>query len=127
MASVLIGLVALFFLGMGLLGLVAPERLIRPFGVSLESATARTEVRAVYGGFGVAVAALLGFAAFDVGGIQRGAAIAVAVALAGMAFGRLVARFAERPERFYPSWLYFWVEIVLAALLVLAVASPLAG
>ncbi|WP_181775978.1 DUF4345 family protein [Amycolatopsis pittospori] len=118
MAAVLIGLVALFFLGMGLLGLVAPRRLILPFGIKLESATARTEVRAVYGGFGVAIAALLGFAAFDVGGIQRGAAIAVAVALAGMAFGRLVARFVERPERFYPSWLYFWVEVVLAALLV---------
>ncbi|RSM71222.1 DUF4345 domain-containing protein [Amycolatopsis sp. WAC 01375] len=127
MAPVLIGLVAVFFLGMGLLGLAAPGRLIRPFGITLESATARTEVRAVYGGFGVAVAVLLGFAAFDVGGIQRGAAIAVAVALVGMAFGRLVARFAERPERFYPSWLYFWVELVMAALLVVAVASPLAG
>jgi len=123
-APVLIGLVAVFFLGMGLLGLAAPKRLIRPFGISLESATARTEVRAVYGGFGVAVAALLGFAAFDVGGIQRGVAIAVAVALAGMAFGRLVARLAERPERFYPSWLYFWVEIVLAALLTLAALAP---
>ncbi|OXM42703.1 DUF4345 family protein [Amycolatopsis alba] len=120
MAAVLIGLVAVFFLGMGLLGLVDPRRLIRPFGITLDSATARTEVRAVYGGFGVAVAALLGFAAFDVGGIQRGAAIAVAVALVGMAFGRLVARFAERPERFYPSWLYFWVELVMAAMLVFA-------
>ncbi|MBB5854908.1 DUF4345 domain-containing protein [Amycolatopsis umgeniensis] len=121
MAPVLIGLVAVFFLGMGLLGLAAPRRLIQPFGIKLDSATARTEVRAVYGGFGVAIAVLLGFAAFDVGGIQRGAAIAVAVALAGMAFGRLVARFAERPERFYPSWLYFWVELVMAALLVVSV------
>jgi hypothetical protein len=121
MAPVLIGLVGVFFLGMGLLGLVAPRRLIRPFGITLDSATARTEVRAVYGGFGVAIAVLLGFAAFDVGGIQRGVAIAVAVALAGMAFGRLVARFAERPERFYPSWLYFWVELVMAALLVVSV------
>ncbi|KZB82139.1 DUF4345 domain-containing protein [Amycolatopsis regifaucium] len=121
MAPVLIGLVAVFFLGMGLLGLIAPRRLIRPFGITLDSATARTEVRAVYGGFGVAIAVLLGFAAFDVGGIQRGVAIAVAVALAGMAFGRLVARFAERPERFYPSWLYFWVELVMAALLVVSV------
>ncbi|WP_414943045.1 DUF4345 domain-containing protein [Amycolatopsis sp. cmx-11-32] len=120
MTPVLIGLVAVFFLGMGLLGLVAPRRLIRPFGITLDSATARTEVRAVYGGFGVAIAVLLGFAAFDVGGIQRGAAIAVAVALAGMAFGRLVARFAERPERFYPSWLYFWVELIMAALLVVS-------
>ncbi|ANN20701.1 DUF4345 domain-containing protein [Amycolatopsis orientalis] len=121
MAAVLIGLVAVFFLGMGLLGLVAPGRLIAPFGITLDSATARTEVRAVYGGFGVAVAVLLGFAAFDVGGIQRGVAISVAVALVGMAFGRLVARFAERPERFYPSWLYFWVELVMAALLVASV------
>jgi hypothetical protein len=119
-APVLIGLVAVFFLGMGLLGLVAPRKLIRPFGISLDSATARTEVRAVYGGFGVAIAVLLGFAAFDVGGIRQGVAISVAVALAGMASGRLVARFAERPERFYPSWFYFWVEVVLAALLLVS-------
>jgi hypothetical protein len=123
MATTLVLLVAVFFLGMGLLGLVAPQALIRPFGIELGTATARTEVRAVYGGFGVAVGVLLGLAAFDVGGLRHGVAISVAVALAGMAFGRLVARFAERPGPFYPSWFYFWVELVGAGLLVAAAVS----
>ncbi|MFF5213520.1 DUF4345 family protein [Streptosporangium sp. NPDC000396] len=111
MATVVIAVVAVFFLGMGVYGLVAPAALIRPFRIVADSAEARTEIRAVYGGFGVAVAGLLAAAATDAGGIRRGAVISVAVALLGMALGRLVARVVERPSAFYPSWLYFWVEI----------------
>jgi hypothetical protein len=51
--------VAVFFLGRGLYGLARPAGLIRPFGITLPDPTARAEVRAVYGGFGVAVAAVL--------------------------------------------------------------------
>lgn len=120
MATALVLAVAAFFLGMGLLGLAAPQTLIRPFGIELGTATARTEVRAVYGGFGVAVGVLLALAAFDLGGLRQGVTITVAVSLAGMAFGRLIARFAERPGRFYPSWFYFWVELVGAGLLIAA-------
>ena len=47
--------------------------------------------------------------------------IAVAVALAGMAAGRLIGRIVDRPAAFYPSWFYFWVEVALAAVLWLAV------
>lgn len=120
MATALVLAVAAFFLGMGLLGLAAPQTLIQPFGIELGTATARTEVRAVYGGFGVAVGVLLALAAFDLGGLRQGVTITVAVSLAGMAFGRLIARFAERPGRFYPSWFYFWVELVGAGLLIAA-------
>lgn len=118
MATALVLLVAVFFLGMGLLGLAAPQALIRPFDIGLETATARTEVRAVYGGFGVAVGALLVVAAFDIGGLRQGVTLAVAVALAGMAMGRLIARVSESPGRFYPSWFYFWVELAAAAMLI---------
>ncbi|GLW09670.1 membrane protein [Microtetraspora sp. NBRC 13810] len=111
MATAVIAVVAVFFLAMGVYGLVAPAALIRPFRIVADSGLARTEIRAVYGGFGVAVAGLLVAAMIDAGGIRRGAVIAVAVALLGMAFGRLVARAVERPPAFYPSWLYFWVEI----------------
>ncbi|MGW1374797.1 DUF4345 family protein [Streptomyces sp. NPDC002446] len=103
---------ALFFLAAGLYGLAAPARLVRPFGIGLDGATARTEVRAVYGGFGVAMAALLGWAAVDPADLlRRGAVLAVAVALLGMAGGRLAARLAEAPGSWYPSWFYFWVEV----------------
>jgi hypothetical protein len=120
MATVLIALVAVFFLGMGLFGLVAPAALIQPFGIALTGPEARTEVRAVYGGFGVAIGALLGFAAAGAPALRPGAVLAVAAALGGMAFGRLVARAVDRPTHFYPSWFYFWVEVVAAGLLVVA-------
>ncbi|MFC9684204.1 DUF4345 domain-containing protein [Streptomyces sp. NPDC056948] len=120
MSSLFTGLVALFFLGMGLFGLVAPRALIRPFGIELSVPEARAEVRAVYGGFGVAVGALLAWTALGASGdLRSGVVITVAVSLAGMAFGRLVARAVERrPSAFYPSWFYFWVETVGAVVLV---------
>jgi hypothetical protein len=43
--------------------------------------------------------------------------VAVAAALLGMAFGRLVARAFERPTAFYPSWFYFWIETLGGGLL----------
>lgn len=108
---------AVLFLGMGVYGLFAPAALIKPFQMDAGTAEARTEIRAVYGGFGVAVAILLGLAAADVGEIRHGAVIAVAAALLGMAFGRLAARVVEHPAAFYPSWFYFWVELLGGAAL----------
>ena len=122
MAEFLIIAVALFFAGMGVYGLAVPARLVAPFGLSADSATSRSEVRAVYGGFGVAVAALLFFAAFDAYGIRSVASVTVAVALLGMAFGRIVSAVADRPTRFYPVWFYFVVELVLSGLLLSAAA-----
>ncbi|MFE1171493.1 DUF4345 family protein [Streptomyces sp. NPDC058773] len=113
---------ALFFLGMGLYGLTAPARLVRPFGLALNGATARTEVRAVYGGFGVATAAVLGWTATgSADPLRHGAALAVAVALLGMAGGRLTARLAEAPGSWYPSWCYFWVEAAAGSALLATV------
>ncbi|MEU7834111.1 MULTISPECIES: DUF4345 family protein [unclassified Nonomuraea] len=121
MSAFVIAVVAIFFLGMGVYGLVAPAALIRPFRIVADSAEARTEIRAVYGGFGVAVGGLLLAAAADAGGMRTGMAVTVAVSLLGMAVGRLVARLVERPSAFYPSWLYFWVEAVGGGALLAAV------
>ncbi|MEU6040478.1 DUF4345 domain-containing protein [Actinomadura sp. NPDC047616] len=114
---------AVFFFGMGLYGLVAPAALVRPFGITLGSAEARTEVRAVYGGFGVAVGGLLIWAATASGTARQGVLAAVGVALLGMAAGRLTARAVERPTAFYPSWLYFWVEAAGGGLLLAGAAA----
>lgn len=111
---------AVFFLGMGLYGLVAPAALVRPFGINAGSVEARTEVRAVYGGFGVAVGGLLLWAVTAPGPVRQGVLAAVGVALLGMAAGRLTARAVERPKAFYPSWFYFWVEAAGGALLLAA-------
>ncbi len=111
---------ALLFLAMGLFGLAAPTALVAPFGIVLGGAEGRGEVRAVYGGFGVAIAVLLALAAFGVPGLRPGAVVAVAASLLGMAFGRLVARLFERPSGFYPAWFYFWVEVAGGAVLLAA-------
>ena len=109
--------IAVFFLGMGVYALAAPAALIRPFGVTLESPTSRSEVRAVYGGFGLAIAAVLGYAAFRGGELQKGILITVGIALAGMALGRIVSAILDERTPFYPNWLYFIVEVIAAAAL----------
>jgi hypothetical protein len=119
MNTVIVAASGLFFLGMGVLALVRPAGLVAPFGISLAGPDARLEVCAVYGGFGIALAALLGVAALDPA-THRGEVLAVAVALFGMAGGRLLGRVRDRPGAFYPVWFYFWVEVVVGALLLLA-------
>ena len=117
MAVVVIGVSAVFFLGMGVYALAAPAALVRPFGTTLEGAAARSEVRAVYGGFGLAIAGVLVYAAINPGDVRTGILIAVAAALGGMAFGRLVAAFIDERTAFYPNWFYFIVEAVAAGAL----------
>jgi len=116
----LISAVAMFFFGMGLYALAAPAALIRPFGVTLSRPESRAEVRAVYGGFGLAIAGVLGYAALHPPA-STAILITVAVALAGMAVGRLISAVVDDRTAFYPNWFYFLVEVVLAAALVLAV------
>ena len=106
---------AVFFAGMGLYALAAPARLVGPFDITLGSAAARAEVRAAYGGFGLAIAAVL-VVALATSDLRTGILTTVAAALAGMAFGRLVSALDSRTS-FYPNWFYFLVEAVAAAAL----------
>ncbi|MGE2721006.1 DUF4345 family protein [Mycolicibacterium celeriflavum] len=120
MADAVVAIVAVFFAGMGIYGLVAPDALVRPFGTTLGGATARAEVRAVYGGFGLAVAGVLAYAVIGGGGVRTGVVLTVGVALAGMAFGRVVSVVVDRRTPFYPNWFYLLVEAVAAAALFMA-------
>lgn len=120
-AVVMIFAVAVFFFCMGVFALAAPAALVRPFRIPADAPESRSEIRAVYGGFGIAMSVLLGLAAFDTGGIRSGAVIAVAVALTGMASGRLVSCLVDGPTAFYPIWFYFGVEAAAAGLLFSAV------
>ncbi len=115
LAAVVIAVSAMFFAGMGIYALAAPARLTAPFQVTLGSATARAEIRAVYGGFGLAVAAVLVVAIADPA-LRTGVVITVAAALAGMAAGRLISVLDGRTG-FYPNWFYFLVESGAAAAL----------
>jgi uncharacterized membrane protein YeaQ/YmgE (transglycosylase-associated protein family) len=120
--TLVIILAAVFFLGMGLFALARPAALIRPFGITLPIPESRAEVRAVYGGFGLAIAGVLALAASG-HPARDGILITVAAALGGMAFGRLVSGLVDRPKAFYPNWFYFLVEAVGAAALLWATGA----
>jgi hypothetical protein len=111
-------LAAVFFLPIGVLAMYKPGRLLRGFGVHAPTADAWNEVRAVYGGFPIAMTAML------LGSLQRpdltdGVAACVAAALGGMAAGRLVSAAIDR--RFGRlSMVFMLLELAIAGLLGIA-------
>jgi Na+/glutamate symporter len=109
---------AVFFFGMGVSALIRPSSVIGFVGLVPETVDARNEVRGVYGGFGIAVAALLVYAA-DQPEFRSGVLLAVAAALLGMAAGRLLGLFVERPGRW--PYLFMVMESALAALLLFSI------
>ena len=110
------GLVAAFFLVMGLIALAVPERITAIFGTPSLTAEGRNEVRAVYGGYGLAMSVLL-VVASGLPSIRRGVVLCVTAALAGMAGGRVLGAVLEWPRRFYPVWFYCALEAGMAAAL----------
>lgn len=116
---VVVVVVGIFFL---LMGGYAPAALVRPFGLVADGPESRSEVRAVYGGFGLAIAAVLGLA-LAVPGLRIGVVLTVAFALGGMAVGRVLSRLVDRPTAFYPIWFYGLVETVAAGALVVVAAT----
>lgn len=121
MSEVVVLVVALGFGAMGVLALARPADVLAQFGVAVETADGRNEVRAVYGGFGLAVAAVLAVAALGDPSTADGIVVAVAVSLLGMAAGRLLSAMRERPTGIHPVWTYFAIEVVSAAALLLVV------
>ncbi len=118
--NVLVLLVAVFFAGMGLVALVRPALIWAPVGVAPTTPASRNEVRAVYGGFGLALAGLLVVADRASEGFREGVLVAIAVSIAGMAAGRLIALVIEPASlRGFPS-LYLVLETLLAGALLLA-------
>jgi hypothetical protein len=122
--SVLVAVVAIFFAGMGAAALVRPAIIWAPFGVAPTTPAARNEVRAVYGGFGIAVAILLVVADGSADGFRDGVLVAIAVALAGMAAGRIVG-FAVEPRGAGRFTLLFGAIEVLLAYCLLEAALPI--
>ncbi|MCV7194008.1 DUF4345 domain-containing protein [Mycolicibacterium brumae] len=115
MATAIIIVSAVFFAGMGVVAMVTPDGTMKPFGTVLPQSTARAEIRAVYGGFGLAIAAVLGYAAATPGPVRTGILLTVGAAMAGMAIGRVVSAFIDDRTPFYPNWFYALVEVVIAA------------
>ncbi len=106
--------IALGFALMGLTALARPAYIGSFFDVRIESAGGRNEVRAVYGGFGLAVAFAL-LLATQRAELREGVVVCVSLALAGMASGRVLSALLERPG-FWP-WFFCAIEAGAAALL----------
>lgn len=117
MAAVVVVSAGVFMAGMGLYALAAPAALLRPFGFAANTDVQRAEVRAVYGGFGIAIAGVLGYALSAPDAVGTGILLTVGVALAGMALGRLISAAVGDRTSFYPNWFYCVVEAVAAAAL----------
>ncbi|TDP47860.1 DUF4345 family protein [Zavarzinia compransoris] len=110
-------LVALLLAGMGIAAFARPAALLAPLGLAAGTADARNEIQAVYGGFGLAMAAML-VAPLWLPELGRGPALMVAAALAGMAGGRIVATLREGGIGRLPA-LFLGLEAAGAALLLL--------
>lgn len=118
LADILVLAVAALFLGMGLIAFAQPGTMLDRFGIRVEGAAARAEVRAVYGGFGVVVAGMLAYAALiDDGRGQLWIPSVIALALLGMAAGRLISVVLERTAGSSQTWIFCSVEVVLATAL----------
>ncbi|HSV40604.1 MAG TPA: DUF4345 family protein [Nocardioidaceae bacterium] len=115
-----VAVVAVFFAGMGLTALVTPAFVWAPFGVAPTTPESRNEVRAVYGGFGLAVAVLLFVADGRTADFRDGVLVTVAIALFGMAAGRVLSALIEpRALVGFPGF-FLLLEAGLAGLLLVA-------
>jgi hypothetical protein len=105
---------------MGLAALVKPAVIWAPFGVAPTTPGSRSEVRAVYGGFGLALAALLFVADGWSPDLRAGVVLTAAVALGGMAAGRAVSALVEPKTLLgYPGF-FLVLEAAFAGLLLTA-------
>lgn len=110
-ANLLIYLTAFLFLVMGIIGIFQPMRILRMLSVPETSPEMRNEARAIYGGFGIAVAAAL-FLATRLDGLRIGVLFTVALALLGMACGRITSLLVERPRGKNP-YIFLILEILM--------------
>ena len=106
---------AVLFAVMGVGALVRPDLVTQQFDAPPLSPAGRNEVRAVYGGFGVAMAGLL-LSTLMSPALRHGVAFTLAVALFGMAMGRIVSALVDRRLDRAPLF-YLVVELVGCALL----------
>lgn len=116
--TLILAALALAFALMGIGALVSPTVVTRQFGIPSLTPDGRSEVRAVYGGFGLAIAAVLVYAIVDPD-LRTGIALTVAVALFGMAAGRLISAVLDRSLSKVAA-LYLVIELVGGALLIIA-------
>lgn len=112
--------VALGFALMGAAALARPALIVGHFGIDTLTAEFRNEVRAVYGGFGLAVAGMLLVSLVQTTH-ATGMQVAVAVSLLGMAAGRLISWSIERTGCW--PWVFGAIEVLAGGSLWLVASS----
>lgn len=118
MSDAAVLLAALAFAAMGVVAIAVPTRVTRQFNMPDLNAVGRSEVRAAYGGFGIAIAAAL-VAALLHPDLREGVCLTVAAALLGMVVGRIASAAVDRAIGRFPLT-YLVIEAAGAALLVYA-------
>jgi uncharacterized membrane protein YjjP (DUF1212 family) len=106
---------ALFYFALGTLAILRPEQLLLGFGIQAKGVDARNEIRAVYGGFPLALSALLVSSLFSPG-LTRGILLCASVATLGMAVGRLISALIDHRIGKFPI-LFALVEVLIAGLI----------
>jgi hypothetical protein len=107
------------FTVMGIGAIAKPALVTAQFGILELTPAGRNEVRAVYGGFGVCMALAL-LVALRQAELRDGVLFTVALALGGMAAGRVVSAAVDRGIDRAPLG-YLCLEVIVAVML-LAVA-----
>ena len=115
MTSLLVLAIAAFFLGMGIVALLRPARVLGLFGTTVATSDGRNEVRAVYGGYGLAMGGLLA-CSLAMPLLRPGILTCIAVAMLGMAVGRLVSFWIDGRAGFYPR-LFLGIEAAICGIL----------
>ena len=105
----------LLFAAMGVALLWRPQYITRVTNIELSTPESRSETRAIYGGFGVAIALAL-FVAMVYSDFRPGIMFATGLALIGMAGGRGYSAWLERPTNMI-IWGLMAGEAVLGLLL----------
>lgn len=123
LADVLIATVACGFALMGVVGFVNPQRIAGFFHIQA-SPDYRNEVRAVYGGFGILIAAALigsiGVVGLISGDVRTGVLLTVALATGGMALGRIVSSLFDRAQTAVPA-IFLGIEVAGVTFLLAAI------
>ncbi len=109
--------VGLFFFVTGCMALVNPQKVVGMFGATAETKESRAEVRAVYGGFGVALGGCIFSLRWWPPEQARGAVLALAILVAGTGIGRILGGIVDKETRFHPTWTLVLLEVALTVAL----------
>jgi hypothetical protein len=112
-APVLLAIILALLMGLG--AIVAPTLVARQFDTPELSAAGRSEVRSVYGGFGLAMSTMFVVALLRPE-LRAGICYTTGAALAGMAGGRVLSALIDREIGRYPLF-YLSLEAGMATML----------